>query len=120
MTKTSSLNICLSDKVISPHLPEEYIGCANEGEAIAIAGGWWLGKKERANVYMSGDGFMNALNFITSWVMPEGIEMNIYISTGRQEPPHKVVTDILPSMLELLNYDTNKLKITLIYKDESK
>lgn len=92
----------------------DFLDVSNEGEALAIAGGYWLGKKERANVYMSGDGFMNALNFFTSWIMPEGIEMNIFISTGRQEPPHKVVSNILSSLLELLNYDTNKINIELI------
>lgn len=114
------MKIALQDKVIKTYMDSHgitnYLDVSNEGEAIAIAGGWWLGKKERADVYFSADGFCNALNFITSWVMPEGIEMNIYISTGRTEPPHKVMTDILPSMLELLNYDTKKLKIQVINK----
>lgn len=105
----------ISDKVLMPWLEgKEYLDCSNEGEAIAIGAGHWLATKQRANVFMSGDGFMNALNFFTSWIMPDGIEMNIFISTGRQEPPHKVVSDILPSMLELLNYDTKKIKIELI------
>lgn len=114
------MKIALQDKVIKKymdeHLISDYLNVSNEGEAIAIAGGWWLGKKERADVYFSADGFCNALNFITSWVIPEGIEMNIYVSSGRTEPPHKVMTDILPSLLELLPIDNKKLKITEIYK----
>lgn len=112
------MKIALQDKVIKNYMDEHnvhnFLNVSNEGEAIAIAGGWWLGKKERADVYMSADGFCNALNFITSWVMPEGIEMNIYVSTGRVEPPHKVMTEILPRMLELLDYDTKKLYIKVI------
>lgn len=115
----NELNIVLSDKVLAPLLDGmHYIGCSNEGEAVAIAGGWWLGKKERANVFFSADGMWNALNFITSWIIPEEIEMNIYVSIGRQEPPHKVTTDNLAAMMELLPIDTKKLNIKFIEKDK--
>ena len=110
------MNIALSDKIIASHLPEDYLNCSNEGEAIAIAAGHYLATMERANVYMSADGFCNALNFITSWIMPDGIEMNIYISAGRTEPPHLVMTKILPELLELLNYDAKKLFIEVVWK----
>lgn len=110
------MNIALSDKIILPYMPEEYIGCSNEGEAIAIAGGYWLASAERANVYLSADGFCNALNFITSWVIPDKIQMNLFISAGRLESQHKVMTTILPELLELLNYDTENLSITTMWK----
>jgi len=110
-------NIALTDKVIKPYLDgKTYLDVSNENEAIGIAGGYWLATKKRANVYISADGFCNALNFFTSWVMPEGIEMNIYISSGRTEPPHIVMTEVLPELLELLNYDTKKILIEVIYK----
>lgn len=115
MTSSKEFNCVLSDKVLMKHIEgKEYINCANEAETISICAGYFLATGKRGNAYMSGDGFMNALNFITSWIMPEKIEMNIYISTGRQEPPHKVVTGILPELLELLRYDFNKLKIELL------
>lgn len=109
------MNIVLSDKVLMPWLEgKDYLNCSDEAEAIAMGAGYYLATGKRANVFMSGDGFCNALNFITSWIMPEGIEMNITISTGRQEPPHKVMSDILPGLLELLEYDTKKLSIELV------
>lgn len=114
--------VALQDKVIKTYMDdneiEDFIGVSNEGEAVAVAAGYWLGKKERADVYFSADGLCNALNFLTSWIIPEGIEMNIFVSSGRTEPPHKVMTDILPSMLELLPYDPKKLLIEVIYKKE--
>lgn len=111
------LNCVLSDKIIMPYLEgKEYIDCANEAECIAIAGGHFLQTGERANVYFSADGFCNALNFLTSWIIPENIEMNIIISTGRVEPPHKVMTDILPALLELIPYDTKLVSITTVGK----
>lgn len=113
------MNIALQDKVIKKYMDEnkvsDFLDCSNEAEAIAIAGGYWLGKRKRANVYFSADGLCNALNFLTSWIIPEGIEMNIFVSSGRQEPPHRVMTDILPSLLELLPYDPDKLSIKEIY-----
>jgi len=107
----------VSDKVLIPWLEgKEYVSVSNEAEAIAIAAGHWIATKQRATVFMSADGFCNALNPITSWIMPEGIEMDIYISTGRTEPSHIVMTKILPELLELLDYDTSKLFIELVWK----
>src|SRR3990167_210285 len=109
--------IALTDKIIAPYLEgKEYLDCSNESEALAIAAGYYLATGKRASVYISGDGFMNALNFFTSWIMVEPIKMNIYISTGREENPHKVVTRILPELLELLNYDTTRIFIELVRK----
>jgi hypothetical protein len=109
------LNVVLSDKVVMPYLKGlDYIDCSNEGEAIAIAAGWWLAKRERSNVYMSADGLWNALNFITSWIIPKHIEMNIYVSIGREEPPHKITTDNMAAVLELLPIDPNKLLIKFL------
>ena len=93
---------------------KEHLIASDEGEAVAIAGGYWLGKKERATVFMSADGFCNALNFLTSWVIPDEIEMNLVISVGRQEPPHKVMSDILESIIKLLPYDASRISLEII------
>lgn len=108
------MNIALTDKIIKPHTPEDAINCSNEGEAVAIAAGYHFATLDRANVYMSADGFCNALNFITSWIIPEKIEMNIYVSVGRTESQHKVMTDILPDLIKLLKHDPKILSIELI------
>jgi len=106
------------DKVLDKWLNgRNYIACADEGEAVAIGAGAFIATKERSTVFMSMDGFCNALNFITSWIIPEGIEMHLVISTGRQEPPHKVMTDILPDIIKLLPYDTEKLSFEIVEKE---
>jgi len=92
----------------------EYVVCSDEGEAVAIGAGHWLATGKRAEVFMSADGLCNALNFLTSWVIPEEIQMNLIISTGRQEPSHKVMTDILSMLLYLLPYDTEKISVEIV------
>ena len=105
----------VSDKLLMPYLEgKEYFNCSDEGEAVGIAIGYWLAKKERATVFMSADGFMNALNPLTSCVIPEGIEMNLVISVGRTEYQHRVATNMLKPVLKLLEYDTTKINIELI------
>ncbi len=105
----------VSDKVLMPWLEgREYLNCSNEAEAVSMAAGYFLTTGKRGTVFMSADGFCNASNYITSWIMPEEIEMNIVISTGRKEPPHKVMTDILPAILDILGYDPEKIKIEII------
>lgn len=104
------MNIGISDKVIMPWLEgKEYVDCANEGEAIAIAAGAYLADGKKHTAFMSADGFMNALNFITSWIIPEEIPIHIVISIGRMEKPHYVATEITEPIINLLKkYDVSK------------
>jgi sulfopyruvate decarboxylase TPP-binding subunit len=103
------------DKRLAKYLEgKEYITASDEGEAVGIAGGYYLQTGKRATVFMSADGFCNALNPLTSWVMPEKIEMNFIISSGRQEPQHKVMSDILEKIINILPYDTARISITII------
>jgi len=112
------LYIGIPDKILVKWLGDkDYIKCADEGEAIGIAAGHYLATKERATVFMSADGWCNALNPFTSYIMPEGIEMDIVISTGRQEPAHKVMSDILEDLIKLLKYDTERVNITIVRKE---
>ena|SRR3989344_2006017 len=108
--------IGVPDKKLAKWLEDkgEHLIATDEGEAVAIAGGWWLGKNERATVFLSADGLCNALNFLTSWIIPDGIEMNLVVSYGRQELPHKVMTDIVQSIIKLLPYDPAKISIEFI------
>jgi len=96
----------IPDKVLIKWLgKKDYIKPADEGEAIGIAGGYYLATGKRAKVFMSADGFCNALNPLTSWVIPEKIKMNLVISTGRKEPQHREMTRMLKSLIKLLKYD---------------
>lgn len=111
----------VSDKLLMPWLADkEYMDCSDEGEAVAIAGGHYLATGETATVFMSADGFCNALNFLTSWVIPDGIAMHFVISVGRQEDPHKVMTFLLPDILNQLHelpwYDPKKVSFELVEK----
>jgi sulfopyruvate decarboxylase TPP-binding subunit len=101
--KRNNLIVGVSDKILMPWLEgKEYLDCSDEGEAVAIAAGHYLQTKERGTAFMSADGFMNALNFITSWVIPEEIEMNIVISIGRMEKPHYIATEITEPIIKML------------------
>jgi len=107
--------IAIPDKKLAPYLKgKKYIKPADEAECISIAGGYWLAKHKRATVAISADGFCNALCPLTSWVIPEGIEMDIVISYGRQEPQHKIMSDILVSLISFLNYEPKKISFNLI------
>jgi len=102
--------VCLPDKLLVKWLgKKEYITPADEGEGIGIACGYYVATGKRATVAISADGFMNALNPITSLVIPEKIKMNIVISTGRTEPQHIVATKLVPKIIkELQKYDKAK------------
>jgi len=109
--------IGIPDKLLVKWLgKKEYIKPSDEGEAIGIAIGYYLATKKRATVFMSADGFCNALNPITSGVIPYGIKMNLVISTGRKEPQHIVMTKALDKILKAIKYDTKKVNIKIIRK----
>jgi len=93
---------------------KDYISCCDEGEAVGVGAGIYLATKKRATVFMSADGFMNALNPLTSYVIPEGIEMDLVIGTGRQEPQHKVASDILEEIIKILPYDAERISFKFI------
>lgn len=97
----------ISDKLLNNWIKgKEYITPSDEGEAVALACGDYLATRERATVFMSADGFMNALNFLTSYVIPEKIEINFVISYGRTEKPHYVASEMLESLIDNLKlYD---------------
>jgi len=69
----------------------KYMIASNEGEAIGIATGYYLATGKRATVFMSADGFCNALNPITSLVIPYQIPMDFIIGTRTDEPQHKIM-----------------------------
>ena len=111
------LIVGVSDKLLMPWLEgKEYLDVSDEGESVAIGAGYFIQTGKRATVFMSADGLCNALNFLTSWIIPDGIEMNIVISTGRQEKPHKVMSDILDSLISLLKYDPTRIHFQIIRK----
>ena len=93
---------------------KKYISASDEGEAVGIGAGYYLATKKRATVFMSADGFCNALNPITSWIIPDKIEMDFLISYGRQEKQHKVMSDILLKMIKLMPYDSKRISFRFV------
>ena len=109
--------IGIPDKILTKWIGNRrYIMPADEGEAVAIAAGYFLATKKRATVFMSADGFANALNPLTNLVIPYGIKMHFVISFGRQEPPHKVMSDILKKLIKILPHDSKKITFEFIKK----
>lgn len=105
------------DKKLAEWLKDKvYITATDEGEAVGYGAGYYLATGKRATVFMSADGFCNALNALTSYVIPEGIKMRLVISLGRQEPQHKVMSDILEEMINILPYDPKRISLKLIGK----
>lgn len=95
---------------------KKYICPADEGEAVAIACGYYYATGKRAIVFGSADGFANMLNPITNLVIPFGIPMKIVISYGRKELPHYVMSDALIKIIETLKYDPAKLSFEFVKK----
>lgn len=109
----------ISDKVMMPWLEgKEYLDCSDEGEAVGIAGGFYLATGRKATAFMSADGLLNALNAITSWIIPEGIEIHIVISIGRMEPPHFVATEITKPIIDLLSKYDHKITFEFVEKGD--
>jgi len=102
--------IGIEDKILDSWLKDkEYISVSDEAEAVGIAGGMYLATGEKQTVFMSADGFMNALNFLTSWVIPEEIKMHFVISYGRTEKPHYIASELLEDLITILKtYDESE------------
>jgi len=101
--------ICIPDKLLVPWIGKrKYIAPADEGEAIGIAIGYYYATGKPATVAMSADGFCNALNPITSHVIPFNIPMKIVISVGREEAQHYVMSDVLKGIIKLLKKHQKK------------
>lgn len=114
--KDDTIYIGIGDKVLSKWLVgKDYISVSDEGEAIGVAGGYWLATGKKATVFMSADGFMNAMNFLTSWAIPDDIGMDIVISYGRMEKSHFIATELIKDLIEKLKtYDAKNISYKLM------
>lgn len=107
--------IGIPDKVLVPWLGrKKYIVCSDEGEAIGIGVGYFLATGKPATVFMSADGFMNALNPITSLVVPYNIKMKVVISFGRHEAQHILASELLEDIIRLIRKKNKNAAKTLI------
>jgi len=79
---------------------KKYLVVADEGEAVGVAAGYYLATGKKATVFMSADGFCNALNPITSLLIPYKIPCDLVISKRDDEPQHKVIHDSIHQIIK--------------------
>lgn len=87
----------------------EYVGAANEGDAIAIAAGAWLGWKKTV-VLMQNSGLTNAVSPLVSLNYPFRIPVLGFVSLRGEpgihdEPQHELMGQITTQMLDLMQVD---------------
>ena len=78
-----------------------HIIAVDEGAAVALAAGYHLATGKTGLVYMQSDGLCNALNAITSLLMPYEIPVRFVISHRMDHPQHKVMGETLNQILRL-------------------
>ena len=103
MINTNKFIVGVPDSKLNKWLEgKEYMIATNEAEAVAIATGHYLATKQRATVFMSADGFCNALNPLTSLVIPYQIEIDFVIGMRTDEPQHIVMGEKVADIFHLL------------------
>jgi phosphonopyruvate decarboxylase len=96
---------CVSDNVEE----ERHIIAANEGNAIGLATGWFLGTGELAMVYMQNSGIGNSVNPLMSLADPEVYSIPMLVLVGwrgmkgsADEPQHVKQGRITPDLLNAM------------------
>ena len=95
---------------VTDHVDEQaHIIAANEGNAIALAAGWFMACGEPALVYMQNSGLGNAVNPLVSLADPEVYSIPMLIMIGwrgepgkSDEPQHSKQGRILTKLLDAL------------------
>tara|TARA_B100000902_G_scaffold382993_1_gene421291 strand:- start:3253 stop:4401 length:1149 start_codon:yes stop_codon:yes gene_type:complete len=93
---------------------EQHIIASNEGNAIAIAAGYYLGTKKIPLVYLQNSGMGNIVNPLTSLINESVYNIPILIIIGwrgqcgkKDEPQHKLMGKQIESLLKslMIEYD---------------
>lgn len=93
----------------------EYVGAANEGDAVAIAAGAWLGGKKPV-VLMQNSGLTNAVSPLVSLNYPFRIPVLGFVSLRGEpgifdEPQHELMGQITEQMLGLMQVEWQYLSL---------
>jgi phosphonopyruvate decarboxylase len=83
---------------------KEYIVATDEGSAVGMAVGYYLATGKTGTVFMGADGFLNAMNALTSLVIPYKIPIHWVISTGRTEEWHKEASKFVQKYVKGSNF----------------
>ena len=86
-------------------LSDNHIIAANEGNAIAIASGYYLSTRKFPVVYLQNSGLGNIINPVTSLCMPFGIYPLLVIGHRHTLPQHKIMGETDRQILELIGYE---------------
>ena len=127
--------LCIDDRIPN----EKHIITANEGNAIALAAGYYLAQNSLPLVYMQNSGLGNAVNPLLSLCDPEVYSIPMLVMIGwrgepgvKDEPQHvkqgKVQIDLLKTMdipYEIISQDDDQFAVKLsnvieIAKSESR
>ena len=76
----------------------------DEGEAIAIAAGYYLATGKVGKVYMDSNGFANALEPLTSLCVPYKIPVELVIARRGDKPWHAEMNKHIKKILKLIKY----------------
>ena len=106
----------LKDFIIKAEQDENttHITATDEGEAIGLAVGYYLATGLEPLVYMQSDGFSNAINALTTLVIPYNIPVNLFISIREDGPQHIIMGENIKKIIKMFNYEqrTNYLQLT--------
>ncbi len=81
-----------------------FLMAANEGDAVAMAAGAWLGGGQ-GGVLMQSSGLGNAINPLTSLVVPFAIPVLLVISVRTDEPQHELMGALTRGWLEQMGIE---------------
>jgi phosphonopyruvate decarboxylase len=80
---------------------EDAIICTDEGEAVAMACGYYLATKEVATVIVGENGLLNALDAIITLSQLQEIPIDLHVYLREDEPQHAMVASKVPQLLDL-------------------
>lgn len=99
--------------------PEEHLITANEGNAVALAAGYYLATAKPALVYMQNSGLGNAFNPLVSLTDPKVYSIPMLLMLGwrgepgiQDEPQHLKQGEITPEQLQTLGIPYAVLEAT--------
>lgn len=107
----SSLNGLIIEAASHPGV--RYVPAANEGDAVAIAAGAWLGGA-RGAVLLQNSGLGNAVNPLTSLIVPFEIPLVMFVGwrghiDANDEPQHLLMGQICAPLLRMCEFQIQSI-----------
>lgn len=104
------MRVGVPDSRLKEWLKEEpYLVATDEGEGVAIAAGHYLATGEPATCFMGTNGFLNALDALTSLIIPYEIPIKLVVGVRTEPGHHRIAGKAVKKLLRIF-----KLKAELI------